>query len=154
MVLKDFQNDKVRSSRGPVSCSKGLLGLILGPVWNPCWGQVGVKMELFCMLILISKFNPSWEPSWAQHGPKLRPKRAQNPFVNLPRGGPESGLGAKMGPRRPKSPQTPSQEPPGDRFWANMGPKRANLSLKMSPQSANMGQPSESINQSTNQTIN
>ena len=154
MVLRDFLNYKLRSSRASGVRSKGLLDLILDPFWEPCWGQIGLKMELFCMLILISKFNPCWEPSWAQHGPNLRPKRPQNPISNSLRGGPESGLGAKMGPRRPKSPQTPSQEPPGDRFWANMGPKRANLSLKMSPQSANMGQPSESINQSTNQTIN
>ena len=104
MVLKDFQNDKVRSLRAPVSRPKGLLGLILEPFWELCWGQVGVKMELVWMIILISIFNPSWEPSWAQHGPNLGPKRAQNPRPNFPRGGPESGLGAKMGPRRPKSP--------------------------------------------------
>ena len=76
MVLKDFLNDRVRSSRAPVSCPKGLLGLILGPFWDPCWGQVGVKMELLCMLILISNFDLCSEPSWAQHGPNLRPKRA------------------------------------------------------------------------------
>jgi len=139
MVLKDFQNDKLRSSRAPVPCPKGLFRLILGAFWDPCWGQVGVKMDLFCMLMLISKFDPSWKPSWGQHGPNLGPKRGQNPFSNFPRGGPESGLGANMGPRRPKSPQTPSQEPPGDRFWTNMGPKRANLRLNMSEVGTQMG---------------
>ena len=44
--------DAICSSRAPVSCPKGLLGLILGPFWDPCWAQVGGKMDLFCMLML------------------------------------------------------------------------------------------------------
>ena len=36
MALKVFLNDKVRSSRAPVPCPKGLLRLILGPFWDPC----------------------------------------------------------------------------------------------------------------------
>ena len=46
IVLRDFQNYKLRSSRASGVCSKGLLGLILEPFWEPCWGQVEVKMEL------------------------------------------------------------------------------------------------------------
>ena len=65
MVLRDVLKNKLRSSRASGACSKGLLGIILEPFWEPCWGQVGVKMDLFCMLILISNFDPFWEPSWA-----------------------------------------------------------------------------------------
>lgn len=53
MVLKDFLKYKLRSSRASGACCKGLLGLILAFFWEPCWGQVGVKMELFCMSTFI-----------------------------------------------------------------------------------------------------
>ena len=36
MFLSDVLNDKLRSSRASGACSKGLLGLILEPFWEPC----------------------------------------------------------------------------------------------------------------------
>ena len=148
MVLRDFLNCKLRSSIASGARSKDLLGVILGPVGEAFWIQIGAEMERFCMLVLTSNSDPLLGSSWAQHGPNLGLKRPQHRRLNFLK----RGLKV-LEPRRPqdpsKSPQNPSQEPLGAQLGPNIGSKRAGLGLKMRPQSGNMGQPTNlSINQS------